>query len=1118
MANQVYDPEAEQENTPASDNSVAGNQTSPDQSSYSTGSPSPGTNSYGQTNNDVMGRGGLRGAEENGGTGSSETGRPDKSISPGGLRSGEESGLGGGSTSSSTGGYASGNGSLYNADGDTRTGLRGKLGQARNKASNLKAKALKKKLLVGGALGGGTAIIALIILIALVIGGYKVVNFAEHVAAYQFARNTAQMAENTAAINEEKVALESIPDNATGNTLYDHLKTKYTGVTGKASDLWSKLDNYRPNKILENFGTEGSTSLNTMQFNEATTRLGRTYVKSVTLNGETAELESKSLGTALRNNVIPGYKFVTRDVAFSRNFAPDLIEALKADSIGPITRARVASQIRQEFNIGLVAWVAGRFAGKSPTDTKVAITQDAYNVAEEGSASTITSSGSTGATTTSTSSSNSTLKEASQQAKAAENAEVNDAAQVKTKILPNTNSLPDSVQTALAGIKESALGLGGLLSDIVGFINPFYKIAVPLCLVYDGSLVKSGPTIDTQSTQSVRSAVWVQSAAGQLKNGNTANGEVDNAFDYKLGDITQSFAERQANGLPVDTTSYASTEASPTGQYSIADVGLPSPLNEVVNSLGDTACPALTNLWVAAALGGVNIAVAAVVGALTGGEGDVGIVGGEAAAETAADQAVPSLATKVLAKIANGGSKLKDFGVQTGRSVALIGGATLIARAIVTSEVGASHNSLAVGQPYDDTLYCGTNIYANDIEQRQFYGAPMSDSYLSEDNSQNRAQLAYKAGRQSTFSRYLSVNNSDSLLSRTAMASSGYFNSSVLRAPLHLGSALLSPVRSFSSVVSPLLSRTSFAAAPTTSVNTYCGNVQFGFTPYEKQLISTDPTYKPLENQLYLDQSGQEDAISARYGKCFDGSLTIGQMLTTKAPDGEYYIVRDSDGSVAPNKGLCSPKNLGTANNDPGQGPGGHGFHDLVFRWRVAQGYKNTLDQLGQMQEVSTDAAATPAPSPGSSPSGTAQQLAQQILQQANAGHITFNILKSADSSDGSTPKDNIQETANGQPAKTTSNCSGRGAQPPNATATLNTDLLKFILELSQAQDIQINALAGQCHGETSSNHYKGLAVDFGCPFSTASADRIGQKYNISDGTGETCGNTSHYHYSIGGH
>jgi hypothetical protein len=558
-----------------------------------------------------------------------------------------------------------------------------------------------------------------------------------------------------------------------------------------------------------------------------------------------------------------------------------------------------------------------------------------------------------------------------------------------------------------------------------------------------------------------------------LKDGYTANGEAVGAFNYKVADITQSNAERRAAGLPIDTTSYAATEASPTGQYSIADVGLPSPLSDVVNSLG-SACPTLTNLWVAAAIGGANIAVSAVVGILSDGSGDVAIAGGEAAAETAADQAVPSLAARVIGKIISGGSKAKDFGIQTGRSVALIGGATLLAKAIVVSSIGAAHNSLATGQPYDDTVDCGTNIYANQVEQRQFYGIPLPDQYLSQDNANNRAQLAYKSSQQSAFQRYLAVNNPDSLASRSAIAASGYMNSSIFSSLFRLIGSLLNPALSASSLARPLVSQTSYAAAPITSVNTYCGNVQFGYTPYEKQLIANDPSYKPLENQAALDASGQEDAIAARYTKCFDGSESIGTMLT----NGD--IQRDSNGNVLLDKGLCSPKNLGTANEDPA-GPinhtvrGGRGWGDLVFRWRVAQSYKNTLDQLNDEQVVSTGST-TPVSnppttgSPGSLPTGSSKDLATQLLPLISSGKI-----KCGSAAGGSGPANclDIQNTAKGVPIG--GNC---------AVDSLTPHLLGLILGLVQSDGwtLGISAICSNHHPEGDgpyAGHSYGSAADF---------------------------------------
>jgi hypothetical protein len=464
--------------------------------------------------------------------------------------------------------------------------------------------------------------------------------------------------------------------------------------------------------------------------------------------------------------------------------------------------------------------------------------------------------------------------------------------------------------------------------------------------------------------------MWVQSAAAQEKDGTHASAEVVGATDWKIGDPSTSYAEIRSSGGTADTTNFASTEASPTGQYTYTVADYLPGIGKVIDSLSPGVCSALTNVWVGVGLGAVNVGLAV----LTGGDATVAEGGGEATIEGAvnsefsladasalsADTAATSssMLSRIAAKAESGisfANKFRrtttKFAWDTGKTLVEIGSLTLLARQLVTAEMGGTHSPLATDQGYDNSADCGTNIYANQIEQRQFYGAPLTDNRLAADNANNQAQLAIKESQQSAFERYASLNNPNSLVSDVALSVSGYVGRSAFAALPRLGGALLNPVRSVGSVFAPLLSHTAFAATPVTSVNTYCGNVQFGFTPYEKQLIDTDPTYKALENQQYLDQSQQEATIAARYGKCFTES--VGTMLS----NGD--IQRRQNGDIIPDKGLCSPSNLGTANHDTGCtihgcGTNGQGFHDLVFRWRVAQGYNNTLDQLTSEQTIAT--------------------------------------------------------------------------------------------------------------------------------------------------------------------
>ena len=463
---------------------------------------------------------------------------------------------------------------------------------------------------------------------------------------------------------------------------------------------------------------------------------------------------------------------------------------------------------------------------------------------------------------------------------------------------------------------------------------------------------------------------------------------------WKIGNnINTSNAELRANGEPVDTSDFVSTEASPSGQYSysLADV-LPSPLDSIAGTFG-SICPTITNLWVAAGVG-----IAGLLADPGFGEGEDTLLG---AIKAELADFIPSTAAKIRDNLSLSKGNIFSKALTATKFGVILGGtygATLLAQNIVASDAGAVHSSLDTDQSYDNSVDDGTNIYANQVEQQQFYGAPLTDQNLQQATDQAQAQLVDNNRQQSAYKRYLALSNPNSLFSDLIMNASSYMNGSFFTSLLHLAGTLLDPLRTMGSILSPLLSKSSFAATPVTSANTYYGNVQFGFTPYEQSLIQNNPTYQPLPNQLYLDQSGQEANIAARYGVCFDGSESIGTMLA----NGD--IQRTNDGDVIPNQGLCSPSNLGTNNQDTGCnitgssqrgcdytgcpnvtspttptpttptnpsnmcGPQGKGFDDLVFRWRVAEGYNNTLEQLSEEQNVTSPT--TPTPTTPTSPTG----------------------------------------------------------------------------------------------------------------------------------------------------
>jgi hypothetical protein len=939
--NKVYDPESDE------------GQYSPKRVDLGPGHSDPrGKSSYDPNLHD------LKKSEEKGGgfydaNGDQDEGdnKSSKSASPSRLNGAEQSA-----------GDGNDNG-LYNAKD---TPPKERFAQARQSFLSLGSRAKKSKWLIG--LGfGGLGLVALVIALILIAGAYKVVDFAEHVAAYQFARTTSQMAEDTLNITEEETALSSLPDDSTGNSIFNSLKEKYGAASSDASALWAKLDDYRPGQVIKNF--EGN---NVMSFNQSTTKLGRSYTSSVTINNTEGKIinSETNLNNSFAANHIPGFKF-NSDFQFSRDFAPDLVQTLKANDIGPITRARVAASIRQELGVSLQAWLTGRFAGKSGAAADAEAERESTAAAQGEQLDFFDSGTPTTMPDTAKGASSGIDGAASDVLTAEDTALAND--KQAQDIANNSNETPASVSTALdKDVSSTAVsGLGGIIGVITRLLDPVYKYAVPLCLIYDGSMTSSGPTIDEQSQQEERTGIWIQAAAAQEKDGSNANGEAVGATDWKLGDTTQSVAEERASGIPVNTSDTLSTESSPTGQYTYTVADYLPGIGSVVDDLSPTICSALTNVWVGVGVGAVNIGLLV----FSGGSATAGEAGGEAAVEgglesqlslfdassydaaTASDSS--SLLSRAIGKAQASGSFAKDFAKDVAKNVVTIGALTLLAKQLVVAEMGGSHSTLATGKPYDDGGDSGTNIYANEINQKQFYGAPMTDADLGSDNAANQAALALKESQQSTFERYAAINNPDSLVSHMAIITSGFMNGSFFTSLTHLGAILLNPFHAFSALFDSVDYKIADAATPITSANTYYGNVQFGYTQAEKALLDSCPqdthdpklcSYGVLENQNILDESGNEAAIASKYSDCF--TKTVGQLESS----GE--IQRDVNGDVIANAGLCSPDNLSFNSPDPlavDTDSSSPKSRDMIFRYRVAEGYNNTLDQLSCEQTVSAD-------------------------------------------------------------------------------------------------------------------------------------------------------------------
>lgn len=146
--------------------------------------------------------------------------------------------------------------------------------------------------------------------------------------------------------------------------------------------------------------------------------------------------------------------------------------------------------------------------------------------------------------------------------------------------------------------------------------------------------------------------------------------------------------------------------------------------------------------------------------------------------------------------------------------------------------------------------------------------------------------------------------------------------------------------------------------------------------------------------------------------------------------------------------------------------------------------------------------------------SGNVQELAQELLDLADDRKIDIDNYYSenpaSDEADRSTPRKQLEDLADGEPAKGSTRCGHN-----NANIEPDVKILQFLVDLGRETNYTINSLFGQCHSSTSL-HYQGKAVDFGCGLDLNKADAAGRPYDVVRNF-ETCAGHGHWHYSVGG-
>ena len=781
----------------------------------------------------------------------------------------------------------------------------------------------KKVMLALGGLGG--ALIALLIWIIIIFMGTLLIpQLAQEMVGYQFARVTSEFADNAVRITDEKLAVEAEAENP---TIFDAIQEKFSTATASATELWGNmLDQFSATRAINNLKVNNGLAFNY----EPTGFLGRSKLTSIVL--DTTTYDVKEQGFTKYIPILSSIVKAKNDFDFSQNLASSLNGDMRLNDAGFIARSSAAADFREQANIGLVAWTAARlsdFLGKSPADARVLQQKalvddiDAPVKPDPGI--------------------DSELNTGESNVENAANATEQSDASIKTEI--DNGGVDPAVEAALTSSTANTA-----LSTVVGAANPIYKIAMPLCIVYDGSLENSGTTIDNATAQQASAFYYIQAAADQEKTGGSAvNAEAVGALNNTVNaptstgqyGVEDSVPETRASGGTVDTSGTSlSGETSADGQFTILQALFGSSTTaSLVSDFATKACPYMTNIYLGAGLGLANIAAIIFTGGAE--EGTLGTTA-ESVSETLDTEAASAAGSSIgdlFASGINASTRVVKMVLGTAKTVGELTGVTLAAKLIVMTKAAQVNNGTAQGNDLVNEADAGGNVVANEADQQGFYGAPLDSTAVSQSNAATTVALANKESQKSFSQRYFALDNYSSLLSRIGMTLYTHLNGSFFSTITNEIGKIFNPVAMVSDIFGSLGSKAA-AAAGTVDTADY-GNVQFGWSQAEEKLINSSASYNPLENQNALDTAAQisgepaEQYISGTYGVCFTDS--IGTLLS------KGFVVRDSQGNVVDNQGLCSPDHLGPNN-----------LGGLVFRWRLAMAYTNTLNELSSVSNPGT--------------------------------------------------------------------------------------------------------------------------------------------------------------------
>ncbi|MEI6237122.1 MAG: hypothetical protein WCP03_00795 [Candidatus Saccharibacteria bacterium] len=737
---------------------------------------------------------------------------------------------------------------------------------------------------------------------------FKIPNYAENIAQRRLARTALKVAQTVAEIDSEKIAIDKAINRS--------------GFSKFRSPTWKKLTGYKAKIMYENLVADASI----------------TFDKPV--NPSKIILKGKEYNLKKRwPNPWENYKMRKQLATDINTYINVAMRGEKAS-----VRSAVAKSIRGRFGIKLIWW-ADKWAQYKGKKEAAAYIEELRNKLKMGE-----------------------IPKNNMKTQA-----LNDALNEWSKAVTDCKEDDDCLKRAndrwdkqVSDALEAALEKG-FAGKLVSVLNPLYDIAVGLCMIYDGSMVRSGGDIDAQSTTAIRSFFALQTAADQQKEGETT-AEAIGAFNFVLSadpkgkkdDATlksgDSVPDQYMRGLEPDTSVEKSPQTSRGGDFTLLDVlvgseALATQIEEIANWL----CPVLTNTWFMGFIGGASLLVGPLKAALQ-------------SLTMVVKRIIVNLTLKAflfaIPKIIWGTAKFVwGFGWRFGLMYAGIEGTTAYAKILVTQQAGTVNDgATSSGGSFKDQADMGGDLQNNEMQRQMYYGAPLTNKQVIESDKEVAVYLNDMEKSKPASQRYFALSNPRSLISRFSYQ---LIYLRKIKVSAYLNKYL--SIASIKSLTSSLLpgSGNKLALAADGSVNGHYGILQWGWTAEDEALIDSDRTLGVVENAEIIEDASEKNAdgtdkypgktpqdIENKYGVCFTNSM--GSLLSGDGISSNVKIKRQENGDVKTGDGLCSPNNLGP-NNSEFDIPELANAEHMVFRWRLAKMRENVLDESLGMQNPTKD-------------------------------------------------------------------------------------------------------------------------------------------------------------------